>query len=69
MTFDDLSVNIFGSPWTAIYGKPGKAFQIDKESLVDKWRSIPANTDILVTHMPPYAVRDRNKGGVNAGTQ
>ena len=28
--FSFLQVTIFGSPWTAIYGKPGKAFQVRK---------------------------------------
>ncbi len=30
---------------------------------MDKWLDIPVNTDLLVTHMPPYGVRDMNAGG------
>jgi len=56
-------INIFGSPWTGIYGKPGKAFQIQRELLKDKWRLIPDHTHILITHMPPHGLRDgRNSG-------
>jgi len=60
-------IHIWGTPWTAIYGKPGKAFQIPKERLITKWSLIPDHTDILVTHMPPYGILDRNTGGVRAG--
>ena len=41
------SLSIYGTPWTAIYGKPGKAFQISPDGLADKWQQIPRNTDIL----------------------
>jgi len=62
-----LQIKIYGSPWTAIYGKPGKAFQIAREDLGSKWSSIPGDTDILVTHVPPRGSRDRNTGGTQAG--
>lgn len=67
VSLGETEIHVWGSPWTAIYGKPGKAFQIPKESLNSKWAKIPAHTDILVTHMPPYGVLDRNKGGARAG--
>ena len=41
------TLKLFGSPWTAIYGKPGKAFQIKQENLAEKWQQIPRQTDIL----------------------
>jgi len=63
------TLKLFGTPWTAIYGKPGKAFQIKREDLAEKWQQIPRQTDILVTHMPPFGVRDMNAGKINAGSQ
>ena len=32
-----------------------------------KWRSIPRNVDILITHMPPFGIRDTNSGMVKSG--
>lgn len=64
---EEDQVTIFGSPWTAIYGKPGKAFQIPPEDLGVKWAKIPWDTDILVTHMPPRGIRDTNTGGTQSG--
>merc|ERR1711892_1219786 len=50
---EDKRIRIFGSPWTAGYGTPGKAFQIP--------------SDILVPHMPPFGIRDLSYGKVHSG--
>ena len=64
---NDRRIRMFGSPWTAIYGKPGKAFQIPESDLSEKWQHIPSSTDILITHMPPFGIRDVNSGKVKSG--
>ena len=64
---EDKSIKIYGSPWTALYGKPGKGFQIPRTELGAKWTKIPRGVDILVTHMPPHGVLDQNTGKVKAG--
>jgi len=64
---EDFQINLYGSPWTAIHGKPGKAFQIPRSELGKKWEKIPASVDILITHMPPYGLLDENAGKVKAG--
>lgn len=54
-------VNVYGSPWTPLYGT--SAFQYPKA--VDKWRKkVPLDTDILITHGPPAGHLDglRNAG-------
>lgn len=61
------SLKIYGTPWTALYGKPGKGFQIPRPELGSKWSQIPPGVDILVTHMPPHGVLDMNTGKVKAG--
>ena len=63
----DFTIKVYGSPWTATHGKPGKSFQIPRSELKDKWEKIPRDVDILVTHMPPYGIRDENAGRVKAG--
>lgn len=56
------TLKIWGSPWTKCF--PGmheacKAFTVDtEEELADKWSLIPHDTDILITHCPPYGILD-----------
>jgi len=58
-------LKIWGSPWTKTF--PGmnphcKAFTVDTdEELAEKWSLIPHDTDILVTHSPPYDFGDHIK--------
>jgi len=61
------SVKVWGSPWTPIYGKPGKAFQIARDELGSKWEKIASDTDILVTHSPPRGTLDKNAASSASG--
>lgn len=62
-----MGLNIWGSPWTKTF--PGmnpkcKAFTVDTdEELDEKWGLIPTDTDILITHCPPFGSLDF----INAG--
>lgn len=53
---------IWGTPWTKTF--PGmnpncKAFTVDTEDeLMDRFDIIPHDTDILITHSPPYGILD-----------
>jgi len=55
-------LKIWGSPWTKTF--PGmnphcKAFTFDKEEqLSEKWRLIPRDTNILITHSPSFGNYD-----------
>lgn len=49
-------VRIWGSPVTPLYG--GAFGKLDAEDRKRHWSSIPAGTDILVTHGPPFGVLD-----------
>ena len=64
---DGNHIRIYGTPWTSIYGKPGKAFQIPASDLIEKWTKIPKSVDILITHMPPFGILDLNSGNVRSG--
>ena len=57
---------IWGSPWVNGYRDGG--FTLWTEGEIDsKWRLIPEDTDILMTHQPPYGVLDQNKYRENGG--
>lgn len=55
-------LKIWGTPWTKTF--PGmnphcKVFTCHtEEELMDKWELIPKDTDILITHSPPYGIFD-----------
>ena len=64
---EDLKIKLFGTPWTAEHGNAGKAFQIPRGDLPEKWEKIPGDVDVLISHSPPYSVHDRDGEGNNAG--
>ncbi|WPG98458.1 Hypothetical protein R9X50_00124900 [Acrodontium crateriforme] len=57
---EDISVNIFGSPYSPDQSKQNWAFQYSEEQAEDLWSAIPADTDILITHTPPLGHCDRS---------
>lgn len=70
-------LKIWGSPWTASFkgiNPKCKAFTVrefdhTEEILEEYWKKIPDDTDILVTHSPPYDIFDKTARGVNAGSK
>jgi len=64
---ENKKIHIYGTPWTGLFGKPGKAFQIPRQDLSEKWGKIPSVTDILISHMPPFGILDKNAAGMKAG--
>lgn len=70
-------LKIWGSPWTAYF--PGMnphcmAFTMhygcDTDDWLDeKWQMIPDDTDILITHSPPYGILDKTKYGKHVGSK
>lgn len=52
-------INIWGSPWTPSFYPDHWVFNADRgEKIAKKWSQIPNNTDILITHGPPYETLD-----------
>jgi Icc-related predicted phosphoesterase len=55
-------LRIWGSPWSLYFNEMNpkcKAFVVDTEEELDsKFSLIPDDTDILVTHSPPYGILD-----------
>jgi Icc-related predicted phosphoesterase len=54
----DSSTRIYGSPWQPEFFD--WAFNLPRNGweLEQRWKDIPANTDILITHGPPYGYLD-----------
>lgn len=65
-------LKIWGSPWSKTF--PGinphcKAFTVDTEEGLDKkWWLIPLDTDILITHSPPFTIKDMTTDGHQVGS-
>ena len=55
---DDSSVKLYGSPWQPEFN--GWAFNLPRngEEMKARWDAIPTDTDILVTHGPPFGYHD-----------
>ena len=54
-------LKIWGSPWTARFPNQNPecmAFSLHPDELKSKWDLIPEDTDILITHSPPYGILD-----------
>ncbi|SFB69622.1 Predicted phosphoesterase [Zunongwangia mangrovi] len=59
---------IWGSPFTP--GNGNWAFNLERgRSIRKKWNLIPQNTDILITHTPPYGILDESKTYKNIGCE
>jgi len=61
-------LNIYGSPWTLEY-KTWAFMKPPGEKMREVWSMIPENTDILITHGPPYGIMDTNEDGVHCGCE
>lgn len=64
-------LKIWGSPWTKKFegqNHHAMAFCLDTdEELEEKWKLIPDDTDILITHGPPYGILDKTDQGEHVG--
>lgn len=57
-TYNLKGYNIYGSPYTPTFFD--WAFNLDiGKPLQAKWEQIPLDTDILITHGPPYNILDK----------
>lgn len=60
-------VKFYGTPWQPWFYD--WAFNLPKGSdyLTEKWAAIPNDTDVLITHCPPYQICDIDAAGENLG--
>lgn len=54
-------VKFYGSPWQPPFCD--WAFNAPEEQLALAWQMIPNDVDVLITHGPPYGLRDKTLGG------
>lgn len=61
-------INFWGSPWSVEFNN--WAFMLPDYELTRKWKKIPKDTDVLITHTPPYGILDclPNIGNVGSKT-
>jgi Icc-related predicted phosphoesterase len=52
-------VKFYGSPWQPKFYNWAFNLKKDGEEIKSKWEKIPSDTDVLVTHCPPYEILDR----------
>ena len=63
-----LGLKIYGSPWQPWFFD--WAFNLKRgHELKTKWKLIPEDTDILVTHGPPMGILDKTNSGKQVGCE
>ena len=61
-------VKFYGSPWQPEFFN--WAFNLPRgETIARKWREVPTDTDILITHGPPFGILDFLPNGVSVGCE
>jgi Icc-related predicted phosphoesterase len=61
-------IKIYGSPWQPWFND--WAFNLQRgKPLQEKWESIPEDTDILITHGPPFGRGDKTFAGEDVGCE
>jgi Icc-related predicted phosphoesterase len=61
-------IKFYGSPWQPWHHN--MAFNLERgPDLAEKWSMIPPDTDVLITHGPPYGQGDRTKFGLDVGCE
>jgi len=67
-TVEIMGKTFYGSPWSP--EKSMTAFKLQRgPEILEKWKKIPENVDVLITHTPPFGILDKTKSGINAGCE
>lgn len=62
-------IKIWGSPWQPFFYDWAFNLPRNGEELLSKWKMIPGNTDILITHGPPHGILDHLPNGFHCGCE
>ena len=58
-------LKFYGSPYTPAFFN--WAFNVNSNEIYKHWEKIPQDTQILITHGPPYKILDKNGDGDHCG--
>ena len=62
------NLKIYGSPWQPRFFD--WAFNLNRGvEMAEKWQMIPKETDVLITHGPPFGILDKTPNGDLAGCE
>jgi hypothetical protein len=62
-------IKFYGSPWQPQFFNWGFNLPRNGSELESKWRQIPNDTDILITHGPPHGINDLNPINYSCGCE
>lgn len=54
-------IKFYGSPWTPYFEEVNPhcaSFMKPDQQLAETWKKIPEDTDVLITHGPPFGIQD-----------
>ena len=61
-------IKFYGAPFSIKNEfSQNNAFALNTQELASKWAKIPSDTDIVITHSPPYGINDVGDWGHNDG--
>lgn len=60
-------LHFYGSPWQPWFNDWAFNLPRDGVALTAKWAAIPPDTNVLVTHGPPFGILDRVQSGEHVG--
>jgi Icc-related predicted phosphoesterase len=66
LNIENTNIKIYGSPWQPLTSKKW-AFGCDEYTIGKYWDMIPNDTDILLTHTPPYYIHDLTTHNLSVG--
>ena len=67
---EDSSIRLYGSPWQPDFNMWAFNLPRNSEEMKGHWDSIPEDTDILITHGPPFGYLDIPGGqGIRVGCE
>jgi hypothetical protein len=63
---DNVRIPIWGTPWVPTFNN--WAFNACEEELAQHFARIPQDTQVLITHVPPYGILDKTQDGTHIGS-
>lgn len=62
-------VKFYGSPWSPEFGFWAFGVPVNSTRMENIWKKVPDDTDVLITHGPPFSILDKNSRGKSVGCE